>query len=142
MWQKISIHHQARFLLYKFIQLFSFSVHHKKPCACPATQLHYKRFTRCPFPNNGCFSLVGNANCRNIFYCKSGFAYCLCGNAQLCTPYFIGIMFNQPGCGNICVNSFCATEMIEPFLSNTMARLLVVPGLVQECIVAWQSYLV
>ena len=33
----------------------------------------------------------------------------------------------QPGCGNICVNSFCAVDTISPFLLNIIARELVVP---------------
>ena len=34
----------------------------------------------------------------------------------------------QPGCGNICVNSFCAILTILPLLSNKIQRLLVVPA--------------
>src|SRR5882672_3478288 len=33
----------------------------------------------------------------------------------------------HPACGNICLNSFWATLMIEPCLSNIILRLLVVP---------------
>src|SRR5207237_10534447 len=39
----------------------------------------------------------------------------------------LGSCSTQPGCGKICVNSFCAMLFIIPFLSNTIARELVVP---------------
>src|SRR5687767_13549332 len=38
-----------------------------------------------------------------------------------------GSCSTQPGWGKICLNSFCATETIFPFLSNKIARELVVP---------------
>ena len=38
-----------------------------------------------------------------------------------------GSCSTQPGCGKICVNSFCATARIAPSWSKTMARELVVP---------------
>ena len=38
-----------------------------------------------------------------------------------------GSCSTQPACGKICVNSFCATAVIAPSRSNTIARELVVP---------------
>ena len=39
----------------------------------------------------------------------------------------LGSCSTQPAAGKICVNSFCATALMAPSWSNTMARELVVP---------------
>src|SRR5215213_3468641 len=56
-------------------------------------------------------------------------AFTMASAATLTCVYQIslGSCSTQPGLGYSCVNSFCAMETTDPFLSNTIARELVVP---------------
>src|SRR2546423_4689081 len=53
-------------------------------------------------------------------------------NASAATPAWVaqislGLCSTQQGWGKICGNSFCATDLMEPAWSKTIARELVVP---------------
>ena len=55
------------------------------------------RLTGGSVPDNGRFTLVGNADRRDVFIRRADFLHCLTGRGELCLPDFTGVMFHPAG---------------------------------------------